>query len=163
MGTPGAKPKLSAQRTSDDGKHPPGRVIEVTPPPELSPEAEEIWPVVVDDLASKGALIPADLPMLTEWVEAIALARAYRRRLTEVRKQDTVTEYDRNGNPHQVPPLDSKVVKRLRAGWKQAMDTVKSIAGDFGLTPADRMRLGLMDAAKGNVSLADALAAARDD
>lgn len=144
MATPGPKPTPSAQATGEDKPAPGNATLDVRKPADLSPEGEELWDVIVPALRDMGALVESDLPMLVELVEALGLARAYRRRLAEVRQQDSVTEYDRNGHPYEVAPLDSKVVKRLRAGWKQAMDTAHKLAAEFGLTPSERMRMGLM-------------------
>lgn len=162
MATPGRKPDPASERIDPSKRRtPPGTVMEVKPPADLAPEAEDVWHSLVPLLADTGTLVPSDTVLLLELVETIALARIYRAKLWEGVRKGTVTEHDRNGDPHEVPFIGSKVEKRIRASWSDYSSQAERLASEYGLTPTARVRLGIAEAAQG-VSFSEAMRALGD-
>lgn len=132
MPIPGRKPELvrSVHVPDPDPAEAGGtiRQAQLDPPVPLSDTAQEVWDVLVPDLAGTGVLRESDAVLLTELVEAIALSRWFR--------QELQAEM-RNGG------ADTPEAKRLRAGWAQAAKLAWSMAAEFGVSPVARVRLGL--------------------
>ena len=113
------------------------------PPADISEAAREMWDLITPDLVEHKLLKPSDLPLLIEMVEALALAKRFRERL--------LTEMDGMNDPAEV--------KRLRTAWVDALRSASSLAGDFGIGPVARVRLGLTKLQ--GASLQDLIAARR--
>lgn len=142
MGIGGAKPDIVKGMAEDDGNVPAyiGTGGAIAPPEDLSPGAIEVWNMLVPDIAQTGVYRESDEILLSELCESLALARHFRRAL-----QPIIAGGE----------LDSPEAKRLRSGYRESMQTAMSIAGEFGISPVARLRLGLMRV-KGT-SLLDAL------
>lgn len=147
MATPGGKPSLTrvaAEGNDVPDRTPPGEVIDIARPDGLLSEGgQEVWDTIVPTMASSGALMTTDLPMLVEMVEALALAKHYREALQEGIDRGTATEHNRSGVPYEVDFLGSPTEKRLRAGYVAAIGTAEKLASEFGATPTARARLGI--------------------
>lgn len=160
------QPSQIAARTDDRAaanRASPGHVLKIDSPPEdMEDEHElELWRSIVPVLNEMGALVRTDLELLRHLIESLALARRYRAEERRLLNEGTVTEYDRNGDPHEVPFIGSKVEKRIRASWSDYSSQAEKLASEYGLTPTARMRLGIAEAAQ-NVSFSDALHALGD-
>ena len=137
MAIPGSKPDLVSQRTG--ASHVPavdpgdaaGTIVDMPPPPELTDAAKQIWDITIPSLIQAKVLRPEDVPLLIEFAEAMASARAFRHELK--------VEEDTYG-------LGSIEAKRLRTGYIQMLKVATSLASEFGISPVARVRLGLMRA-----------------
>lgn len=153
---------------------PPGEVLELVAPATLTASARPVWEQVVPWLCERGVLVPADLPLLVELVEALGLARRYGRALEVLVAHPYVAlgfdEDDEDDDRERLPAvcgadvlealvLASPRVKRLRSGYVEALTRATSLASCFGLTPTDRMRLGMTSGRDGGKSLAEIVAA----
>lgn len=161
----GAKPNPLAERDVV----PPGEVLELRAPADLSDAARPVWDEVVPWLAAKGALVQVDVVLLVELVESIGLARRYRVALTELVTSGRLPGMDEDGavvvQTLSGPLADalilgSPIAKRLRSGYVEALSRATSLASCFGLTPTDRVRLGLGTGRDQGQSLGEAIAAA---
>lgn len=100
----------------------------LTPPPDLRPEAREVWERVVDALGHTGVLTSADKDLLRLYSEAF------------VRYQEAEAMLSKTG------PLlkgrDGSFVKNpLHQIVRDNADAVKKYAREMGLTPAARVGL----------------------
>lgn len=118
-----------------------GDVVEMAPPPDLTPDAAGLWEVAVTDLIALRMFRASDAPMLAEFCSSLAMARSFRRQIQELEPaiEDALKrkDYDTAG-------ALSEIVKRTRSGYVASLKLAQSIGGDFGMTPTARLRLGLM-------------------
>lgn len=126
MGVAGRKPSIGKAATESKAIARTGEPGAVQPPEILTPEGQAVWDTLLPDLISMGAFRESDVLLLTELCETLAEAQAFRRQLRDE------------------PDKSSPEAKRLRAGYLQSMKLVMSIAGEFGISPVARLRLGLM-------------------
>lgn len=112
---------------------------EPTKPDWLSPEANELWDLIVPQLSGIATAVDAaELAALCDWW---ALYRIARRTLAEISDRKSRSYYD------------AQIL--VGAAWKQ----FSAIASKFGLTPSDRARLQVSPPEEGIV----AFARTRDD
>lgn len=125
-----AKP-TSLKVLHGDGKKNPDRVDTaepqpasgpVEPPFALSTEAQAIWDRLAPDLERTGVLTPWDCDTFAELCEALVILRE---------KRKAADHEGERGGPN--PMTD----------YRSAMQTVATLAGRFGLTPADRSKLSV--------------------
>lgn len=93
---------------------------EVAPPFELTKHAAEIWGRLAPDLEAKGVLTPWDADLFAEVCEALSILRSKRRGAR------------RKAKAGETSPMGE---------YKSAVQVVTSLAGRFGLTPSDRVKL----------------------
>jgi P27 family predicted phage terminase small subunit len=164
MGAPrGAKPSALADRDVA----PAGQVIDLRAPAGLGKAARAVWDVVVPFLRDRGALEHVDVVLLVELAELLALARRYREAIGVLVGNPSALCEDEDdvglAGPAEVVEalaLASPAVKRLRSGYVECMSRATSLASCFGLTPTDRVRLGLTAGGEGGASLGEVVAAA---
>jgi len=103
------------------------------PPAWLDDEARAEWDRVTVDLAGMGLLSPADRPALTayctawsRWVEAEAM----------VKKFGSIVKSPEKGFPMKSPYLSIA---------DQALETMRKLMVEFGLTPSSRSRIRVPD------------------
>lgn len=123
-------------------------------PAELSPEGKEVWAVLVPDLEAQQLFRPSDVLMVVELCELLAEARRFRRRLdTLQRRMEELDEMDNEGRLAAYGELSAAfdaedrldgMLKRARTGWLQCLQRAQSLAGEFGVSPVARIRLGLL-------------------
>ena len=140
MGVAGKKPNLIAQRTGEtpDPADAAGSVSWMDAPPDLSERARLIWDLILADLIEAKVFRPADGLLLAELCEAFAMAQGFRSEVTSL--QERLARATEAGAEKEL----SDRIKKARTGYRQAMQTVMSIAGEYGITPVARMRLGLL-------------------
>lgn len=140
---------------------PPGSVmVELRIPRGMSAGARQVWRQLVPYLAEQGALVDSDAILLEELCELLAMARQYRKLLQDPPDVALQVDVDPDGEAVFMPRelwLASPAAKRVRAGYLQCLSQANSLASCFGLTPTDRVRLGIM-ANKGASGLLDVLA-----
>lgn len=100
-------------------------LLPLTPPEELSAEAQVLWDAILADQMQSGMYQNSDRFMLVELVEMLAEAKAFRRAL---RACD-----DRAGSQ----------ARYLRIGYEKCMMMALKISAEFGISPVARLRLGL--------------------
>ena len=159
MGVPGRKPNLDTASAEGKAVVRTGEVgVIVGPPEEISDPAKVIWDTLVPDLVSMGVFTVSDTFLLFEMCEALASAQAFRREATSLQRQ--LENFDQTGDFDNADRASSRL-KRARAGYLQNMKLVMSIAGEFGISPVARLRLGLMKLQGG--TLLSAMAEEDDD
>jgi phage terminase small subunit len=89
-------------------------------------DARDIFARAAQDLAATGSLRPSDAQGLAQWAMLSALAARTLRQLAE------------HPNP------DSLEAKRLQVLAFGAVDRAARLAGEFGLAPLPRLRLGVL-------------------
>ena len=149
--TVGRKPSIAAARTNASKKVQPAdipaagafMVTELHPPSWMDEEAIEIWNAFIPQLVSEQKVEPRDVPLLIQLVTALQLTERYRVALYELHTHATVDSRDTRGNVHELSTLGSPEDKRLRVAWQQSSATAQKLAGDFGMNPVSRIRLGL--------------------
>jgi phage terminase small subunit len=156
VGVPGRKPNMGAASAEVEVFVPTGQVDALPgPPEELTEGALSIWSVVLPDLISNGVYRPSDAIMLVELCESLATAQGFRRQANGLmqrleRQEERCAELLEAGDLEtlQDAEKDAEVLsgrlKRARSGYLQNMKLVMSIAGEFGISPVARLRLGLM-------------------
>ena len=124
-----------------------GDVVYVDPPDDLSEGGAELWHALHPDLIATKVFRVSDSILLSELVESLAMAREFRqevrlaqRRYEEIRPEDFENRKD---YWHALELADGQI-KRARTGYRQMMQTAMSIAGEFGISPVARLRLGIM-------------------
>lgn len=110
----------------------PGAPFDISPPPELNPEAVPLWEVAVAELLPKG-LTEADLPMVEMMVTAAHRNRQARRLVDK--SVLLMRSSDERGRIALNPLLKLE---------KDTAATYLRLAESLGLSPAARARLGLM-------------------
>lgn len=158
----GRKPDPHSERSVE--VIPPGVVQHLEVPDGLSTDARHIWQIVVPFLAGRGALVASDVVLLIELVEVLAEAQRHRRAIAALvrRPQFLLSEDDQlegsfaGEDVLEALALASPEVKRLRTGYLQCLKAASSLSSCFGLTPTDRIRLGI-GGRDGDLSLGDVL------
>lgn len=156
MGVPGRKPNVGADAAAPGPYVPTGDknlVLrdkdgnEVLSPELLSEGGAAIWAVLLPDLIKTGVFRESDTILLVELCETLASAQDFRRqvrglmgRLEDAEARAAAGEEDADRDAEVL----STRVKRARAAYLQSMKLVMSIAGEFGISPVARLRLGLM-------------------
>lgn len=136
------------------------------PPADMAADAVAVWEAVVPWLLEQGILAASDLLLLVELCEVTAWARRYRDALEQLVEHADIwagMQRDAEGDEAFIPSdirypllLGSAEAKRLRTGYLECLKRAESIASKMGLTPTDRVRLGLMRRA-GAASLVEAI------
>ena len=147
--SPGRPPAITRERTRqhDDRPLPDATgdpTLDVTPPDDLTDDARVVWESTVPSLAKMGALTAGDLPMLVEFVSALALARACRKEYERGLARGTAVHVARgSGKTTEIPFLGSPNAKRIRSDWQTFVGVADTLAAQYGLTPTARVKLGL--------------------
>lgn len=138
----GVKPAGTSVATRPDGVA--GDVVEMGAPEELSESGRAVWRTLMPDLIAAKTFRISDALLLVELCESMAMAREFR--LEVVAWQSKMRQL---GNPQSAGEIEeatavSHAIRRARTGYREMMQTVMSIAGEFGISPVARIRLGLM-------------------
>jgi P27 family predicted phage terminase small subunit len=155
MGIPGRRPDVTTSALQASHRHLPdpasaqGNLARLDAPEDLSDTARDVWETVVPDLVGMKVLRPQDVIILTEFCEQVALARSARSRMV-VFQTELEKAMEEGPQPGEEPKdylarVDaySQAVKRDRAGYVALMRLAYSAAGDLGIGPTARVRLGL--------------------
>ena len=102
------------------------------PPAMLPPEGRETWRLVTSDLVQRG-LVAADLPLAEMLVMAFVRSRQAR---AEIAKTSVLVSFEGRALAHPMLKLE-----------KDSAATYLRLAETLGLSPAARVRLGLMQVA----------------
>lgn len=145
------EPTLKGHHPQPDPSAAGGTIVELPEPvDELSEEGLRIWRLITPELVKGRVLRMDDIPLLVEACEAWALTRKFRQQLWEaVNGLDRLMEMEAPHDPDQreehyaLVELASGQVKRARSAWTSAYKAAMSAAGDLGLGPTARVRLGL--------------------
>jgi phage terminase small subunit len=126
-----------------------GTIEELVPPPDMHPDAQEVWRIVTPDLVDAKVLRPSDLPLLGEFCESLALA-ARNRLMADAAEVRLVAAMEAGpdegeGSKDFTARLDmwSQMQKRHRTAHLQYAKLAISLASEFGISPVARVRLGL--------------------
>lgn len=151
-GRGGAKPKAGNAVTVYTPPGVEGALAQM--PSELSREASEVWQILVPDLVEQQLFRPSDVLMVMELSELLAEARRFRRRLQQLQERieklelmDTAERLSEYGELSAAFDAEDKLdgmLKRARTGWLQCLQRAQSLAGEFGISPVARIRLGLL-------------------
>ena len=143
VGVPGRKPSFGAASSEPAPYVRTGEIdsLPVQPPEELSTDAARAWDILLPDLIAMGVFSPSDTFLLFELCETLASAQGFRREVH--RLQARLDAADAAGDDELAETISGRL-KRARAGYLQHMKLVLSIAGEFGVSPVARLRLGLM-------------------
>lgn len=154
MGVGGRRPNTISPAVKDrdrivDPSQAGGYIVAFEPPDELSKGGRDIWETITPELVKGRVLRMDDIPILIEACEAWALTRTFRRQLWKaVQMYEEVAENEPK-DPAEFEAWSAKldaasaVVKRTRSAWVAAYRVASSAAGDLGLGPTARVRLGL--------------------
>lgn len=107
---------------------------EVRIPPHLTPQAREMWDELAPMLIRAGILTPPDGPLFAEFCEATVVVRITRLEVMRVATGQIVIA------PGAASPMTAYV---------RAINVLTNLGGRFGLTPADRTRLVVMESGHG--------------
>lgn len=102
--------------------------LTIPAPETLSDDAAVYWRQVVPSLITHDILIDADLPLVVNFCRAMALADRFHAELEG--------DVDLSGD----------AVKRTRVGYERQVALALRLAGELGIGPVPRVRLGLMKA-----------------
>lgn len=155
MGVGGRRPNTMTPVLK--GHHPPrdasaagGYIVQMDPPEELSAEGLAVWETITPELVKGKVLRMDDLPLLVEACEAWALVRKFRQQLwSAVEEMDRAMAAETPADPDEAKKHIARIeilsgqVKRARSAWTAAYRVAMSAAGDLGLGPTARVRLGL--------------------
>lgn len=131
-----------------------GDIVAMEPPDDLSEDGALVWRVLLPDLIASRVFRLSDALLLSELCESLGMARAFRREIALLGPKMTAAYASIEG----AEPGDefkaavdyaefvSAALKRARTGYRAMMQTAMSIAGEFGISPVARLRLGLMKA-----------------
>lgn len=148
MGKRGPKPKPTAIRIFEgdpgrllakrQGEAAPAPVVSIPQPPDwLGPVGKEVWGKVAESLYRIGCLTGVDTNLLALYCEAwdeFFAARA------EIEKSGIVAMSDK-GAEYQHPAVGIK---------NKAIQRIKQLGGEFGMSPASRVGLTVAPSAKPN-------------
>lgn len=155
MGIRGRKPSVETALTSRDAYVPTGIAGSVEKPADLTPAAEGIWDVLLDDLLQMGVFRPADSLILVELCEMLAEAKRLRLSMHKpptgwLRFEKDISE-DQRATLELLPEHEQAALWQLSGGYKKVraaylgtMRQLKSYIDEFGVTPVARLRLGLL-------------------
>jgi phage terminase small subunit len=161
MGIRGRKPNLEAQASG--ASHKAEIVTDFLPlpvesadpallPEEYQPDTESmtpdgvaIWNMIVPDLVEAQVFREMDTILLEELCESLSMAREFRKQMIYYKDRLGSAMLEAEGTEDD-PLMDSysRGLKRARSGYREMMQTAMSIAGEFGISPVARMRLGLL-------------------
>lgn len=163
MGIAGRKPEvgsdLSIQRAREGVQSGTAEsVVLMEPPEDLTPEAARIWEEILPDLIAAKVFRPSDGILLSELCSTLAMARGFRAEIAKLQEEHALALESRD---FEGADSLSQMIKRARSGYLQSLKAAMSIAGEFGISPVARLRLGLMQI-QGN-SLLGALRAQRSE
>lgn len=102
-------------------------------PDGLSDRASELWDLRVPDLARAGVLDKCEIDVLIQFFEAIATAEECARLIAN---HGPVLMLPNNSDGSLVPKKNPAVT-----AWKDAVQTARLIAVEYGLTPSSRSKL----------------------
>ena len=135
------KPTVLKMLDGNPGKRPLNRREPLTlqgvpaAPEWLDAEAKDEWERIIPDLAAMGVLSRADRPALaayctawSRWVEAVGM----------VKKYGAIVKSPEKGFPMKSPYLSIA---------DQALETMRKLLVEFGLTPSSRSRIRTLSAA----------------
>lgn len=126
MGRPAPPRSLRLLRGDKVGDREPVPTAAAQPDPLWSPGAREVWDRIGPDMVARGVLTAWDMPLFTELIEGLVLARLYRARMS----RELTGEVE-------LRPGEVAAVYSYRA----LMVLVNTAASQFGLNPAARSRL----------------------
>jgi phage terminase small subunit len=144
VGVAGRKPVPTGKTARSAAKAgPTGDVAWMEPPADLSPDGAELWNVILPDLIAAKVFRASDAVLLSELVESLAMARGFRHEINALspKMREALTAED-----YETADAISQTLKRARSGYRQTMQTALAIAGEFGISPVSRLRLGIMKA-----------------
>lgn len=101
-------------------------------PRSLSPEARVLWARVAPELVRLGAVGFLDRDVLAAWAEASALAA----KAGQILQREGLVIRDAKGRPVKHPAIAIR---------NQAGAEARRLAGELGLTPVSRARLGIAE------------------
>lgn len=142
MAISGRKPVQGGDVQKAAAKTPSGDIVAMEPPADLTPEGAMIWNVLLPDLIANKVFRFSDAILLSELCESLAMARGFRAEIVKTQARYDSLDEDAFDTLEAV----SGMLKRSRTGYRQMMQTAMSIAGEFGISPVARLRLGLMAA-----------------
>jgi P27 family predicted phage terminase small subunit len=155
VGIAGRKPDIVATRTDPDRTpaRQTGDIVAMDPPEDLTDTAAEIWRGLLPDLLAAKVFRVSDAFLLSELCSVMAMAREFRADVERLQEME-VNEDDYESQSDYFDALErvDAMLKRARTGYRQMMQTTMSIAGEFGISPVSRLRLGLMSATKERLS-----------
>lgn len=97
------------------------------PPPDMTPEAREVWDDLAEDLMDKGCLTPWDVYTFEAFCEAVATYRECRALM---------------GKKYTAQGAAGGVIKSpYHQIMRDCVDVMTRIGGRFGFTPGDRANL----------------------
>ncbi len=108
----------------------------IRPPSALPTDAQAIWDRLAPDLIARRVLTAWDVDLFAAFCRELSL---YYRAAAEVESNGAHVERPRSG------PVPSPAFRVMQA----CLDSVRSLAASFGLTPADRARLSIEPATGG--------------
>lgn len=100
-----------------------------TCPDWLSPDAKEQWDALLPELDEVGLLTKIDVSAYTALCEAWALLK----QASQALQKDGIVLLDKDGNLIRTNPT----VRVIKA----AMDTIRALSAEFGLTPSSRSKV----------------------
>ena len=117
----------------------PGKIVEpyfpeasIIPPPYLSGHALDMWNEMAPGLFANGLLTVADIPLFAEFCTSYKNMRE----ANDILDKDGLLIEGRQGAVVKNPAWQIK---------RDATESMMKIGGRFGMTPADRVRLGQKD------------------
>lgn len=154
MGVAGQKPQAGGAVERAAQSVDTGDIVAMDPPDDLSADGALVWNVLLPDLIGSKVFRLSDALLLSELCESLGMARAFRREIALlVPKMDEAYRKIEAAEPGEAfreavdfAEFVGAALKRARTGYRQMMQTAMSIAGEFGISPVARLRLGLMKA-----------------
>lgn len=147
VGVAGKKPVPGGDVEKARAGTPAGSVVWMEAPEDLSETAVEFWNLLLPDLIALKVFQASDAALLSELVEGLAMAKEFRgeiQTLQEVQRERGKPTSAWSAEEWEAYEIISASLKRARTSWRQTMQTVMSISGEFGISPVARLRLGLM-------------------
>jgi P27 family predicted phage terminase small subunit len=123
-------------RRLDRSKEPVAPVGELEPPYEMSEAALKVWKQTVADLEEMGVASPADRHQIAAYVEAVVLHE----RATRLVNDSSIVVEGAHG----------LVVDKAVIVQRQAANTMRQLAQEFGLSPSARTRVETLPPDDGN-------------
>lgn len=155
---PGRKPSLltselgASHRNLPDVTAAGGTLVSLETPAGMSPIAVQVFELTAPSLLKHQVIREEDVFLLVEFCEQMSLAIEARKRMERwVAINDEAQENGRLDEESQRDYIErlyqcSQMVKHERAAYTQLMKLALTVAGQFGLSPVDRVRLGLYKA-----------------
>lgn len=154
MGIAGQKPQAGGEVEKAAARVDTGDIVAMAPPDDLSEDGALVWNVLLPDLIASRVFRLSDALLLSELCESLGMARGFRRSIAELQTNEIEALRKLAGAEPGEPFREAAAyadfiaanLKRARTGYRQMMQTAMSIAGEFGISPVARLRLGLMKA-----------------